>query len=116
MVRQTAALGALLAGAAGLVGWAAGGRVAGLAAFEFGALAAVLQTVAATLAAPKLAAGDYRGLLWRWSAGMGVRFLGILVLPVAVLADRRAFPPLPCGLGYLAVLVPLLFFEIRRFR
>jgi hypothetical protein len=36
----------------------------------------------------------------------------VLVL-VAVLAERERFPPLPTAFGYLGVVVPLLFLEVR---
>jgi hypothetical protein len=52
----------------------------------------------------------------KWAAGMGLRLIGVAVLPVAVAVDRERFPPLAAALGYLLVLVPLLFYEIRRFR
>ena len=116
MVRQTAALGILLALVAGWVGGALAGPAGFRGAAAFGGLAVVLQAAAVALAAPKIGVGDYQGFLSRWAAGIGLRFLGVVALPVAVLTDRAAFPPLASALGYLGVLVPLLFFEIRRFR
>ena len=116
MVRETAALGILLALVAGLVGRAVAGPAGFRGAVAFGGLAVVLQVIAVALAAPKIGVGDYQGFLSRWTAGIGLRFLGVVVLPAAVLTDRAAFPPLASALGYLGVLVPLLFFEIRRFR
>jgi hypothetical protein len=32
---------------------------------------------------------------------------------LAVLADRESFPPLATAFGYLGVVVPLLFLEVR---
>lgn len=116
MVRQTAALGLLLVGLAGGIGRAVDGPAGQWAAVAFGLLALGLQVVAAGLAGPRIGAGDYQGLMFRWAAGIGLRFAGILALPVAVLADRALFPPLASAAGYVAVMVPLLFFEIRRFR
>ena len=66
--------------------------------------------------ADTLASADYQGLLMRWGAGAGLRMLGVVAIPIAVVADRALFPPLFAALGYIAVLVPLFFFEIRRFR
>jgi hypothetical protein len=37
----------------------------------------------------------------------------VLLFLVAVLVDRRLFPPLPTALGYLGVVIPLLFLETR---
>lgn len=115
MVGQTAALGALLTAAVGAAAALAGGREA-VAAAGFGGLATVLQTAAVALARPCLAAGDYRGLLWRWGAGVGLRLAGVVAIAVAVSIDRALFPPLAAALGYIAVLLPLLFLEIREFR
>ena len=116
MVGQTAGLGLALTALVGAVvglGW---GRSSALAAMVFGLLATGLQAVAVGLAAPRLKAGDYRGLLARWGAGSLLRLGGIAVVPVAVMLDRATFPPLAVASGYLAVMVPLFFFEIRRFR
>jgi hypothetical protein len=34
-------------------------------------------------------------------------------LLVAILLDRERFPPLPSAVGFLGVLIPLLFLEVR---
>ncbi|MEZ4456266.1 MAG: hypothetical protein R2882_06910 [Gemmatimonadales bacterium] len=116
MVGQAAALGAVLTLlAAGLLR-AVLGPAALTAAATFGALATVVHLAAALLVRRALAAGDYRALYTRWVAGTGLRLLGVAAIPVAVTIDRSLFPPLAAALGYIAVLVPLLFFEIRRFR
>lgn len=86
------------------------------AAGWFGVLATALQSVAMALAAPRLRSGDYPGLLRRWALGGGIRLVGVVAIPVAVAVDRERFPPLAAALGYVGVLVPLFFFEIRRFR
>ena len=44
---------------------------------------------------------------------MGLRLGGAGALALAVIARPAAFPPLPTAVGYLGVLVPLLFTEIR---
>ena len=38
--------------------------------------------------------------------------LGLLVV-VAIVVDRGRFPPLPTAFGFLGVLIPLLFLEVR---
>lgn len=116
MVGQTAGLGLALTALAGAVAGAVWGRPSAVAAACFGLLATVLQAAAVGFAAPKLATADYRGLLARWGIGSLLRLGGIVALPVAVAIDRDRFPPLAAALGYLAVMVPLFFFEIRRFR
>lgn len=116
MVGQTAGLGLALTVVVGLVFRAAAGPSAMVAGGAFGLLATALQMVAMGLAAPKIRSADYQGLLMRWGAGAALRMLGVVAIPVAVVIDRSLFPPLWAALGYVAVLVPLFFFEIRRFR
>ena len=55
-------------------------------------------------------------LAQRWMAGMGLRLGGIALLFTAIGLQRDLFPPLPTALGYLGVVIPLLFTEIRLFR
>ncbi len=116
MVGQAAGLGLALTLVVGLVFRFAAGPEAMVAGVAFGLLATVLQAIAIGLAAPKIQSADYQGLLMRWGAGAGLRMLGVVAIPIAVVADRALFPPLFAALGYIAVLVPLFFFEIRRFR
>lgn len=116
MVRQTAGLGLALTAAAGGLSWALWGHAGAHAALVFGGIATVLQVGAAALMAKPLAAGDYRALMPRWAMGSLIRLVGIVAIPIAVAIDRSTFPPLGAALGYLAVMIPLLFFEIRRFR
>jgi hypothetical protein len=52
----------------------------------------------------------------RWLGGMGVRALtagGVLAFAAT---HRAALPPLPAALGFLGVLLPLLFLETRFLR
>ncbi|MBM4188469.1 MAG: hypothetical protein FJ206_14295 [Gemmatimonadetes bacterium] len=116
MVRQTAGLGLALTAAAGALGWALWGHSGARAALMFGAIATGLQLGAAALMTKALAAGDYRALMPRWALGSLIRLVGIVAIPIAVAIDRTKFPPLGAALGYLAVTIPLLFFETRRFR
>lgn len=116
MVGQTAGLGLALTAGVAAACWAAWGQTAGVAAGLFGLWAAMLQVVATRLAGPALAAGDYRGLLARWGVGALLRVGGVVALPVAVVLGRDRFPALPSAIGYLAVLIPLFFLEMRRFR
>jgi hypothetical protein len=44
---------------------------------------------------------------------MGLRLAGVAALAAAIVIDRTVFPPLPSALGFLGVLVPLLFLEVR---
>lgn len=116
MVGQTAGLGLALTLVVALVFRAFSDSAGMMAAGWFGLMATGVQVVAIAWAGPKIGVGDWGGLLARWGAGTGLRLFGIAVVAVAVGVDRERFPPLPTAIGYLAVLVPLLFFEVRRFR
>lgn len=48
--------------------------------------------------------------------GMALRLLGVVVFAGLVLWDRGRFLPLATGLGYVGVLIPLLFLEVRFLR
>jgi hypothetical protein len=85
-------------------------------AVVFGLMATLIQVVSMAVVGPKIGTGDFRGLVSRWAVGTGLRLMGVVAVVVAVVVDRTLFPPLPSTFGYLAVLVPLLFFEVRRFR
>lgn len=116
MVVKTAGLGIGLTVVVALLFRALWGAVGIHVAVVFGSMATVIQVVSMAVAGPKIGTGDFRGLVSRWAVGTGLRVLGVVVVAVAVAVDRSMFPPLPSTFGYLAVLVPLLFFEVRRFR
>ena len=70
-----------------------------------GATALIAQTAAVVLLRNKLRAPNSE-FMARWLAGMGIRLLG---LGVVLVVSRSA----PALLGYLVVLLPLLFLETR---
>jgi len=47
---------------------------------------------------------------------MGIRFLALGVLLVWSVTHRASLPPLPAALGFLGVLLPLLYLETRFLR
>jgi F0F1-type ATP synthase assembly protein I len=99
-----AALGlALVAVAAWLGGWAAavGGGIALLA-----------QIAAVALLRPAMHASQTT-FMARWYGGMGIRALALGLVLVVAVTHRAVLPPLPASLGFLGVLLPLLFLEIR---
>jgi len=51
-----------------------------------------------------------------WLYGMALRLGGVLLFAAAVFAWRTVFVPLPTALGFLGVIVPLLFLELRTTR
>ena len=96
----------LVAVAAGMGGRAA--AIGGLAA-----LAAQLGAVA--LLRPAMRAPQ-AVFMSRWLGGMGLRALALGALLTIAATQRALLPPLPAGLGFLGVLLPLLFLETRFLR
>ncbi|MGH7530139.1 MAG: hypothetical protein ACREMN_07125, partial [Gemmatimonadales bacterium] len=54
--------------------------------------------------------------LTRWLGGMAVRVLALAALLVWSATHRAALPPLAASIGFLGVLLPLLFLETRFLR
>ncbi len=78
----------------------------------FGTIATVIQVIAVRALRHGMQGSTtdfFRGL----GLGTVLRVSGVLLFGVAVVADRGHFPPLPTALGYLGVVVPLLFLEAR---
>lgn len=105
-------LGALLTVVVAVIEWLVWGRQAVLPAITFGAVATVIQAAAVRKLRPAMC-GPLRELIRGWAVGAGLRLAGIVLLVVAIVADRNLFPPLPTAVAYLAVVVPLLFGEIQ---
>ena len=88
-----------------------GGRAAAIG----GTVALGAQVGAVALLRPAMRAAQPL-FMARWLGGMGVRALAIgLVLAIAA-THRAALGPLPASLGFLGVLLPLLFLETRFLR
>lgn len=88
------------------------GARAVLPAGGFGLLATLLQ-MGAGRAMQGAAALSFAEFLKRYGIGMGLRVTGVVVLLVAIVALPEVFLPLPTALGFLGVLIPLLFLEAR---
>lgn len=88
------------------------GREAILPSATFGLVATGLQLLAVR-ALRRGFRGSNTEFFKGFVAGMGLRFLGVALVLGAVLLDRGRFPPLPTAFGYLGVIVPLLFLEVR---
>ncbi len=97
------------------VGWMAWGGGALLAVGALGLLATAIQLLAVRWLRPALGA-PFALLLKRWGMGMGLRFGGLVAFAALVALDRERFPPVPSALGYVGVLIPLLFMETRLLR
>lgn len=104
-------LTALVAGLA----WAVWGPTAIFAAAWFGLLATALQLMAVAVLRPALH-GSLGELVRRWGIGIGLRLAGVVLFAGLVVVNRELFPPLPSALGYVGVVVPLLFWETRLLR
>ena len=101
------------------IAWRVWDEQAGLAAMSFGAVATLIQLGALALMRPVRALGKaapFAKYLGRWGAGMGLRFLGVILLALAAGLDRTTFPPAAVALGFLGVLLPLLVLEVRLVR
>ena len=105
-------LGLCLTALVVLAEWIAWGRAALVAGVTFGLLATAIQVGAGVAFKPALT-GPFPVLIKRWAVGMGLRLAGVVAIAVAVSVDRELFPPLPAALGYLGVVIPLLFGETR---
>jgi hypothetical protein len=77
-----------------------------------GGVAVVAQLWAVALLRPKMRAPNPE-FMARWLGGMGIRFLAMGALLAWAVTHRASLPPLPAVLGYLGVLLPLLFLETR---
>ncbi len=91
---------------------ASAGAVGGRAAALGGAVAFAAQIVAVALLRPAMRDPTPR-FMARWLGGMAVRAAALAALLAVSVARRDALPPLPASLGFLGVLLPLLFVETR---
>ena len=80
-----------------------------------GAAALVAQLGAVALLRPAMRAPQ-PAFMARWLGGMGVRALVLGAVLAFTATHRAALPPLPASLGFLGVLLPLLFLETRFLR
>ena len=109
----TLAIAALLLTLAvtGAAQWLAG-PAAAAAALVSAVIAGSTQIAAARLARRALEA-RFAQFMSAWALGVGLRFSGVVALAVLTLALPAHFPPLPSTLGFLGVMLPLLFLELR---
>ena len=91
------------------------GSVAVLPGLAFGGLATAVQMVAVR-ALKRGMLGGTTEFFKVIGVGAALRFGGVFLMLVMVLANRGRFPPLPTALAYVGVVVPLLLFEVRFLR
>jgi hypothetical protein len=76
-------------------------------------------TLVELLAARRLVrglSGSTSDAMLGFAAGLVFRLIGVGLFVGLVLWDRTVFPPLATALGYVGVLIPLLFLETRLIR
>jgi uncharacterized membrane protein YhdT len=93
------------------VATAVGERPAGIG----GAAALAAQLGAVALLRPAMRAAQ-PVFMARWLSGMGLRALAAGAVLAFAATHRAALSPLPAALGFLGVLLPLLFVETRFLR
>lgn len=98
---------------AAVVGGVIGGLPGVLAAGSFGLLGTAIQLAAGRMMTTRTDA-PLREFMQGWAGGMGLRLAGVVLVGVVIWLDSARFPPIPAALGYIGVLVPLLFLEARR--
>jgi hypothetical protein len=109
---RQAVLGLILTAVVGAVSWQLGGEPAAVAALAAGVLATGIETLALRLLVPALVP-PFERLVKRWAYGLALRLGGVGLVGMAVVRWPAQFPPLPTALGFVAVLIPLLFGEMR---
>ena len=87
------------------------GPAALLPAVVFGAVATALQ-LAANWCNVRWAPGPKTVFPKGWLYGMALRLGGVVLFAAAVFGWRAVFLPLPTAVGFLGVIVPLLFLEL----
>ena len=104
--------GLYLSLAAALVGTLLAGWRGAVAAGTFGLVATAIQVLAGRKVTQQGA--SFREFARSWVGGMGLRMLGVVLVGVVIWLDSARFPALPAAMGYIGVLVPLLFYEARQ--
>lgn len=86
-----------------------------LAVLAGGGAAVLAQASAVLLLRAKMRAPTPE-FLARWLGGIAVRFLALVAVAGWAITHPVSIPPVPALLGYLGVLLPLLFLETRFLR
>lgn len=107
---SAARLGALLLIGAALI--AAAALIGGRGAAVGGAVAVAAQVWAVALLRPVMRAPN-AAFMARWLGGMAVRAIALALVVIAAATNRDTLPLLPTSLGFVGVLLPLLFLETR---
>lgn len=87
-----------------------------MTAVVFGLLATRLQFMAARLAVQVPKDAPFAEHVKGYGRGMALRLVGVVALVVLCTAWPAYFPAIGAAIGYLGVLIPLLFLEMRTAR
>jgi hypothetical protein len=114
-VRLGIGWGLLLTTLVGAILYSAWGREAMIAGVIFGLIATTIQAVSVAMVRPAFRAASSI-FLGRWAVGMLLRVVGVALVGICAYVKPDLFPALPTAIGFLGVLVPLLFLEVRLIR
>ena len=95
------------------VAWLASGTAGAIGAATAGVVAIALSLLAVRLVGRTGRAPTVDQMMV-YGIGVVLRMLGVLIVGVLVMRDAEHFPPLPTALGYLGVVLPLLYMETRQ--
>ena len=104
-------VGLLLTAGVAVLLWLGWDWKVAIAGAAFGLLATLIH-VAAVAALRRAWNAPLKELAKGWAIGVALRLGGAAVWMAAVLLRGDLFPPLPTAIGFLAVLIPLLFMEM----
>ncbi len=111
-IARMALFGSVAEAAMAAMGFVEAGVMGLAAALVGGGIATSAQITAVALLRPGMKAQTPE-FVRRWALGLAIRAASVVVLVVVVLATRSVLPPLWMALGFLGVLLTLLYAETR---
>lgn len=105
-------VGAVATALVAAVAWLTGGTAGATGAATAGLVATLLSLLALRLVT-RTGREPTVDQLMVYGIGVVLRMLGVLIIAVLVVRDAEHFPPWPTALGYLGVILPLLYLETR---
>ena len=105
-------VGAVATAVVASVAWLASG-VAGAAGAATAGLVATMLSLLALRLIKRTGREPTVDQLMVYGIGVVLRMLGVLIIAVLVMRDPERFPVVPTALGYLGVILPLLYLETR---
>ncbi len=112
---RTLGIGLALTAAVNSLFWLVWGPEAVVAGLAAGLLAVLIQVVA-TRRLQRHFRGSNAEFFGAMGTGMALRMAGVVLILLAIVVAPARFAPLPTAFGFLGVLIPLLFLEVRQVR